>query len=472
MRRILSLALLAVSLLCGQSLRVTGGVADDQVFQRDAQGRATIHLAGVAQGADGRSVEARLSRKHQVVRDWAPLGKVAGGKWAGELSDVPAGGPYRIDLRAGEGAAAVQNVLIGDLWVLAGQSNMQGVGDLTNVELPHELVHLFDMADRWMVAEEPLHTLVSAADRVHWPRNAEKQPERYEGERLKQYMATRRKGAGLGLPFAVEMVRRTGVPVGLLACAHGGTSMAQWDPALKDQGGDSLYGSMLRRVEAAGGKVAGVLWYQGESDANPKAAPVFQEKFEQFVRSVREDFGMPDLPFYYVQIGRHVSGQNVAEWNLVQESQRKAEAAMPRSGMAPAVDLALDDGIHVGTQDLKRLGRRLANLALDRTRRGPRPLAATFQNGMVRVSFEQVNGRLVTAGRVSGFSVHGADGAALPLIFKAEIDPADPTAVLLHIGGKLPEGASLRYGFGKDPYCNVRDAEDMAVPVFGPLPIR
>jgi sialate O-acetylesterase len=215
-----------------------------------------------------------------------------------------------------------------------------------------------------------------------------------------------------------------------------------------------------------------VLWYQGESDANPKAAPVFQEKFEQFVRSVREDFGMPDLPFYYVQIGRHVSGQNVAEWNLVQESQRKAEAAMPRSGMAPAVDLALDDGIHVGTQDLKRLGRRLANLALDRTRRGPRPLAATFQNGMVRVSFEQVNGRLVTAGRVSGFSVHGADGAALPLIFKAEIDPADPTAVLLHIGGKLPEGASLRYGFGKDPYCNVRDAEDMAVPVFGPLPIR
>src|SRR5262249_21364776 len=162
-------------------------------------------------------------------------------------------------------------------------------------------------------------TLPSAADRVHWRRNPQGQPEKLEGEALRKFVAARKKGAGLGLPFASEMVRRTGVPVGLLSCAHGGTSMDQWSPASKDQGGASLYGSMLRRVRAAGGKVTGVLWYQGESDANPKAAPEFQRKFESFVKAVRDDFGQPDIPFYYVQIGRHVNSQNVAEWNTVQE---------------------------------------------------------------------------------------------------------------------------------------------------------
>jgi sialate O-acetylesterase len=294
-------------------------------------------------------------------------------------------------------------------------------------------------------------------------------PERLTGEKLRQFISARKKGAGLGLPFAVEMVRRTGVPVGLIPSAHGGTSMDQWDPALKSQGGHSLYGGMLRRFHAAGSKITGVLWYQGESDANAKASPVFQDKFERFVRLLREDFGQPELPFYYVQIGRHVNAQNLAEWNLVQEMQRKAESTLSHMGMAVAVDFSLDDGIHVSTQDHKRLGRRLANLA--QGVRGPRPVSATFRDGVVRVEFADVNGKLTSDGRLSGFSIHDADGAPLPLIFKMRVDPGNPSAALLHIGGKLPEGATLRYGFGKDPYCNLRDEKDMAVPVFGPMAI-
>jgi sialate O-acetylesterase len=248
--------------------------------------------------------------------------------------------------------------------------------------------------------------------------------------------------------------------------------MDQWDPALKDKGGDSLYGSMLRRVRAAGGKVKGVLWYQGESDAGPEAVASFRAKFERFVAAVRQDFGQPDLPFYFVQIGRHLSDSNVAEWNSVQESQRLAESSIAASGMAPAVDLALDDGIHVGTQDLKRLGKRLANLALGRTKRGPRPVSATLSDGIVRVVFSEVNGRLVSDGRISGFSIHDATGQAVPRIYKTVVDPADSNAVLLYVGGKMPEGATLRYGAGKDPYCNLRDEADMAAPVFGPLAVQ
>src|SRR6202023_1447306 len=114
---------------------------------------------------------------------------------------------------------------------------------------------------------------------VHWPLNAERVPERLTGQPLENYVINRKKGSGLGLPFAVEMVARTGIPVGLVPCAHGGTSMDQWSPALKDREGDSLYGSMYRRFVAVGGRVRGVLWYQGESDASAKAAPEFEQKF-------------------------------------------------------------------------------------------------------------------------------------------------------------------------------------------------
>jgi sialate O-acetylesterase len=474
--------LLAAAVLPAASLKIDSGLADHQVYQRDSGGFATIlaHGKTTASGA----VEVRIMRGLIPVSgfDWRAAGSAANGEFRIEVTGVPTGGPYRVDLRAAGDAdvTSVHNILVGDLWVLAGQSNMQGVGDLVDVEQPNALVHSFDMAHQWGVAEEPLHTLVSAKNPVHWPRTSG-QPEKYEGERLRKYIAERRKGAGLGLPFAVEMVKRTGVPVGLLPCAHGGTSMDQWNPELRDKSGEALYGSMMMRIREAGGRVTGVLWYQGESDANPKAAPEFQGKFERLVAALRADTATPDLPFYFVQLGRNVSRASPVEWNAVQEMQRKAESAIARSGMVAAVDTDLDDGIHVGTQDLKRLGRRLANLACHDLfpsvaqcvplKRGPRPVSATFAAGVVRVVYSEVNGGLLSRGRLMGFSIHGADGAPVPLIYKARIDPGNPSHVLLSIGGKLPEGATLWYGHGRDPYVNLADRADMAAPAFGPMPI-
>src|SRR5262249_11890123 len=155
----------------------------------------------------------------------------------------------------------------GDLWVLAGQSNMEGLGDLVDVTPPSPRVSALGMNSKWGQAEEPLHWLVDSPDEGHSGKPADR-----EG-RAKADHRNPARGAGLGLPFGAVIAAKTGAPVGLIACAHGGTSMAQWDPAKKGEGGKSLYGSMLRQVKLAGGKVRGVLWYQGESDANPSAAP-------------------------------------------------------------------------------------------------------------------------------------------------------------------------------------------------------
>ena len=487
MRFLLFSALLFLPPLCAQEIKITTGIVDQQVLQRNSRQAADLHLTGAATGKkiDKKVVEVRIASPSAVLSgfDWAPVGRVQKTDWAADITGIPAGGPYRIELRiqGTNSIALVDNILVGDLWILAGQSNMEGLGDLIDVQQPDPLVHSFDLADEWIVAEEPLHTLVNAADRVHWRTNAQGEPERWTGERLQRYVEERKKGAGLGLPFAVEMVKRTGIPVGLVPCAHGGTSMEQWNPGLKEKEGDSLYGSMYRRVQTIGGRVRGVLWYQGESDANPKAASAFLERFESFVKAVREDFHDRDLPFYYVQIGRHISDSNEREWNAIQEAQRQAEPRIPHSGMVVAVDTTLDDGIHVSTPDLKRLARRLADRVCHdlyprmknygELKPGPRPVSAKYASGLVKVEFSDVNGSLQSEGRISGFSIHKPDGEPVPMIYKARVDPAAASTVLLYVSGKLPEHATLHYGYGKDPYCNLRDANDMAVPVFGPMRI-
>lgn len=478
------IAIAAVTLTAfAQDIKIISGPADNQVFQRNADQTADIQFSGTALGkkVNGKDIEARITGADTTPLpgfDWSPIGKIQKLKWGGELKHVPVGGPYRVEVRmqGSDSVATVANLLVGDLWVLAGQSNMEGHGDLIDVQPPSPLVHSFDMADHWIIAEEPLHTVVSAADPVHWPLNEQKEPERLTGQRLEAYLASRKKGAGLGLPFAEEMLARTGIPVGLIPCAHGGTRMDQWDPALKDQAGESLYGSMFRRVQAVGGRVRGILWYQGESDGNPKAAPEFLGKFENFVKAVRTDLNQPEMPFYYVQIGRHIDKNNWTSWNAVQVAQLRAESEIPHSGMVAAVDLQLDDGIHISTPELKRLAKRLADLVCHdlfprmkdygELKTGPRPVAATYQNGIIKVNFSGVNGRLQSDGPISGFTIHNANGDWEPMIYKSRVDPAEASSVLLYVQGKLPADATLWYGYGKTPYCNVRDAADLAVPVF------
>ena len=229
-----------------------------RVYQRDSNGKAEIPIALAESVKDGKLISAMVSPTPGNAR-------ITFSQADSKLLGVPTGGPYTIhcQVKTGENVqtVAVHNVFVGDLWVLAGQSNMEGVGDLIDVTPPNPRVMLLGMDGHWGMAEEPLHWLVDSPDPVHSGNPAD------SATRSAHVHKNRPKGAGLGLPFAVAHGRITGVPVGLVACAHGGTSMEQWNPSKKEQGGHSLYGSMLRQVKAAGGKVKGVLWYQGESDA-------------------------------------------------------------------------------------------------------------------------------------------------------------------------------------------------------------
>jgi sialate O-acetylesterase len=477
---------------------IKGPVAS-RVYQRDRNDRANIPitLSSDSESAGNKIEQVQLVREFQST-----TGRVEGVRYAdGALVGVPTGGPYTItgSVHVKQSSAATSNVafrvgpvFVGDLWVLAGQSNMQGVGDLFDVTPPNDQVQLLGMDGRWSRAEEPLHWLVDSPDPVHSGDQATR------AERAEREHKTRTKGAGLGLPFAVTMVQATRVPVGLIATAHGGTSMAQWSPDKKDEGGNSLYGSMMKQFKLAGGKVKGVLWYQGEAEANEQASAAYPKVFADFIAAVRRDFNQPDLPFYFVQIGRFVHEADPRFWNRVQDAQRRLPERVPNTAVISVIDLELDDGIHVGTQGLKRAGRRLARVALhelfgqaggytptlDKVSRGP--------NNTLLVKFKGVNtsgianlasggaGQMAPSGHeeyglrperhIGGFSLRKGDGTEIPLIYEATVGPSKDT-VILKLDKKLPEGANLWYGCGYDPYCNLTDSTDMAVPVFGPVPL-
>ena len=217
---------------------------------------------------------------------------------------------------------------------------------------------MLGMDGKWRPAEEPLHWLVDSPDPVH------SGDPKTRAERSAQTHKTRTQGAGLGLPFAVAMVEATGVPIGLVACAHGGTSMEQWNPAKKDEGGNSLYGSMLRQVKLAGGKVKGVLWYQGESDANrrgleglPQGLLRLHRRGPLRLRPARAAVLLrPDRPVR----PRAAIPRAGTPCRTPSDGSRTASPTRPSSR---SIDLELDDGIHVGTQGLKRAGQRLARIA-------------------------------------------------------------------------------------------------------------
>jgi sialate O-acetylesterase len=376
----------------------------------------------------------------------------------GSVATLETGGPYEID--------GAHDIYVGDLWILAGQSNMEGCGDLVDVESPSAHVHLFGMDETWSVASEPLHWLSDSPRDVHWQLWG--QPG--APDECPPHDPNRLKGSGLGLTFAKRRHEDTGVPIGLVVSAHGGTSMAQWSPDLKNLAGGSLYGATYERFKLVGGKVAGILWYQGESDTGPNEAPLYREKMRRLVAAFRKDFDQPDLPFYYVQLGRLANVESAESnngWNSVREDQRQLLTDVPGLGLAAAIDLDLDDGIHIGTTGLKRLGNRLARVAAGKPSPDLDSVTVEYAPLRIRVSFRNVTGQLESAGRPSGFSLRDAGGAEAARFWKTRLD--GDSVVLYTDGERFPEGSNLWYGWGIDPYCNITDSADMALPAFGPI---
>lgn len=457
-------------------MRIDHGLLPGHVLQRQPRGARTVVTGTCADPGCSGAVLATVRRGSTALKGLKakPVGAAADGRFTATVTGLPTGGPYSVELTCGTERLTVADVFVGDLWLMAGQSNMQGIGNMADAPEPHPLVRNFTRARTWELARDPLHFLAESPDKVHGglplhPREAAK-------AKRKEV-----KGAGVGIPFGTLMHTRSGVPQGLIATARGGTSMAQWNPALKDQGGDSMYGSMWLSVQAVGQPIAGVLWYQGCSDAGPEAAKIYTGRMQELVAAVRRDLGQPKLPWIIVQIGRVIeAARDGRPWNDIQEQQRRLPESIPGCDVVPAVDLDLDDGIHISTRAFPELAQRMARVAArlacnDRTEKPAlQPVSARFLEpkpgfGMgVEVRFAHVVGGLHSTGLAQGFSLLDRLGRPLRAIYKTVLMR---DRVHLYVNGMCPSGMQVSYGHGVNPVCNVSDGRGMAVPVFGPLAI-
>lgn len=326
-------------------------ITDYQIVQRDSTGFASIPFEGGPDGiAAGQLVWARALREDDSLdmTGWQRCEQNAHG-WRTSFK-LPAGGPYWLEARAGDEGAApewcpriarVSHVGVGELFLLAGQSNMAGYGRDSAYDPPELGVHLYGNDGRWTLATHPLNDSLNTI----YPENAE-------------YPSS----SSPALSFARTLRRRLNMPVGLVQASLGGSPLSRWHP---EENGD-LYRAMLRRIDVVG-PVGGVLWYQGCSDTDTEEqAQHYLERFARMVELWRADLG--ELPIITVQINRvKQHGADEARdrrWGLVREAQRRAAQSIKRLVVVPSTDLACTDGIHNSSGSNVILGERMANVAL------------------------------------------------------------------------------------------------------------
>ncbi|MFD0710413.1 sialate O-acetylesterase [Paenibacillus sp. GCM10027626] len=460
-----------------QALIITG-LEPHRVYQRQADDTANLTFRVVIpEGLQGR-LEIRRSGSA-----WTAVEQGQDGGLEVTLSSVPVG-KHTIHARlVAEQAVVLAEgqigpVFVGDLWILAGQSNMEGCGRLIDVDTPCEGVSCFYLGDRWAMAEEPLCWLAESNDPVHWmgfPEGMEMTEER-RGQYIAAARRDRVQGAGLGLSFGKKLLQHTGIPVGLLMTAHGGTSMDQWDAALAGEGGRSLYGAMLRVIHAAGGKVKGCLWYQGESDTvDMPTAEQYYDKTLKWVERLRQDLNDPELPFIYAQISVVMGWPAEEPWNRVQDDQLRLENVLGRAEMVPTIDAVLADVIHPDAGSLRDIGERMAAAALRLVHgaaadsSGPRLQKAVWNETRTELTLQLsgCNGKLRAVDRVFSLTLM-QESERLPLT--AHLG-ADGVSIVVKPEQPAPLDVQLWHGRGLNPTVNIRDEKGIPLPVFGPLEV-
>jgi sialate O-acetylesterase len=284
------------------------------------------------------------------------------------------------------------------------------------------------------------------------------------------------------------------VPIGLIPCAFGGTSLRDWDPAGAGQGENSLYGFMLERVKLAGGKVRGMLWYQGESEAteNCLVEPNYTVRQRRLIEAVRRDLQAPQLPFLQAQIASFIGyewkfakkGMLDRPYEIIREFQRELAEEMEHVYTVATVDLDHWDLIHLSAAAQAQLGERFAYLALPYSKAGVAPRQeirlksvrfANTQRNQIAVEFTGVTGRLRAAGNPYGFEIFDpASGEYRDWVFRIDFDKANPARLLLNFdfGITLPLDTRLYYAPHAFKYVNVLDENDMSLPAFGPAKIE
>ena len=392
------------------------------------------------------------------------------GNWQLPLSTPAAGGPYTIQIWTGSAGRpgntiVLKNVLIGEVWVLSGQSNMEmcetwGLPDVRE-ELPtcyNSQIHFFHV---------PRTTSLNPQDDVNakWTE--------CDSNTLKSFSA-------VGYFFAKRLNKELHVPVGLIEAAWGGTPAEVWTPADLVSGDSTLKAEAAKQLPHEGWpylpgycyngmiapltsfSIAGVLWYQGE--ANVDAPDCYARLLETMIGSWRKVWNN-NFPFYYVQIAPFTyGGKNQAA--LLRE-QEAAVQTFGNTGMVVISDL-VSDTTNIHPKDKHDVGIRLVNWALAATYhqpgivyKNPWYLGMEPKGDRIIISLADVpTGLVVKGGDIRTLYIAGDDKVWYPAEGKIE------GSRLIVSSREVKKPVAVRYQFSDAGIGNLFSKEGLPVAPF------
>jgi len=434
-------ALLVVSCAAAAAraeVKLPGVFADHMVLQRDI----TLPVWGWAEAGEKVTVTLEAQSKS------ATAGK--DGKWSVRLDPIKAGGPFVLKIQ-GKNSIEIKDVLVGEVWLCSGQSNMamsvRGVNDAKAEAASANLPKIRMMAVSRRSAKTP--------------------QDNCGGKWMVCSPAAVGRFSATAFFFGRKLHEELNVPIGLINSSVGGTPIEAWTGP---RNSGVLYNGMIAPLVPYA--IRGAIWYQGERNTRARNPGKYAGQLAAMIRDWRGVWGQApcggDFPFIYVQLPNFQKPQTKPSetngWVLVQEAMLKT-LKVPNTGMAVTIDIGSGGNIH--PKNKQGVGKRLALWALAKTYGkeivycGPLYKSMTTQGGKIVLKFDCVGGGLTAkGGKLKGFAIAGADRKFV----WADAKIQGSTIVVASPDVKAP--TAVRYAWAANPACNLYNKEHLPASPF------
>lgn len=360
----------------------------------------------------------------------------ATGKWSVQMKKLRPGGPHTLTVK-GKNEIVVQDVLVGEVWLGSGQSNMaqpaQEARDFetTKAQSDQHRIRMFK---------------VESGGATNAQSNCVGTWKVCSPETIGRFSAVL-------YFFGLELHKSLNVPMGLINSSVGGTKIESWISPEAQQAdlrdGGLFNGKIAPLIPYS---IAGAIWYQGEANAkSPEQARLYRDQLPMLVKDWRTRWGYT-FPFAWAQLPNFTG--RAEGWCLVREGQLES-LALPKSGMAITVDIGDAGNIH--PKNKQETARRLSLWALGTVYgkkvpsiSGPLPTTQSFRKDEVVLSFKHADcGLLAKDGDLKGFTIAGSDRQWQPAQAKIKANKV----IVWNPGVKNP--VAVRYAWQDNPDCNL-----------------
>ena len=408
------------------------------------------------------------------------------GNWSAKLPPLPVGGPYKLRV-AGSSVVELTDVLVGEVWICSGQSNMQwNVSSSNNADL------------------EKLSANFPNIRMINFPQVGTQEPVWSHDERKWMVCSpnTVSSFSAVGYFFARQIHQTTNVPIGMINNAWGGSAceawvnrdllkskpryeglLARWTgiegkfaalTAKQDRSeaenkelnglqgqmrGNSRPGNIYNGVLKShiGYGIKGAIWYQGESNAG--RAYQYRELFPEMITNWRNEWGQGDFPFYWVQLADYQAEKaepGESDWAELREAQTMSMDKLANSGQAVIIDIGEGKDIH--PKNKVDVGMRLARWALAKQYNIPIDYQSPRYQSMEKVGSGIVltfanrgkTWRPFDVNSPIGFTIAGADKK----FYNAEAKILEDGRVQVS-SASVADPVSVRYAWAQNPICNM-----------------